>query len=369
MVAKVMKILHYIPSLDRSSGGTTTYLQLLATELGKMANLHIATHPSKNPVPIIHADVHDIGPSIFGSMQRDWRNLLDVLRPDIVHINCCWMPQCALAQRVAQQAGYKVVLTPHGMLEPWIIARHYWTRKVPALWLYQRKAVKKADYLHATAESEKNNLLKLGYNSRIAVIPNGIEVENISMKKSWKRTGKILFLSRIHVKKGLDFLIEAVAALKDRMQGYEVWIAGEGEQSYIEELKRLAGRLGIERQVCFLGGVYGDRKWQMLREADLFVLPTHSENFGIVVAEALACGTPVITTQGTPWQELESWHCGWWAKVGTTPTVQALAAFLQKSDSELETMGRNGRRLVEEKYSSRKMVEEMLKLYVRLNGE
>ena len=180
------------------------------------------------------------------------------------------------------------------------MARHYWTRKVPALWLYQRKAVKKADYLHATAESEKNNLLKLGYNSRIAVIPNGIEVENISMKKSWKRTGKILFLSRIHVKKGLDFLIEAVAALKDRMQGYEVWIAGEGEQSYIEELKRLAGRLGIERQVCFLGGVYGDRKWQMLCEADLFVLPTHSENFGIVVAEALACGTPVITTFAYP---------------------------------------------------------------------
>lgn len=364
-----MKILHYIPSLDRSSGGTAAYLQLLATELGEMADLHIATHPSENPVPIIHADVHDIGPSIFGSMQRDWRNLLDVFRPDIVHINCCWMPQCALAQRVAQQAGYKVVLTPHGMLEPWIIARHYWTRKVPALWLYQREAVKKADYLHATAESEKNNLLKLGYNSKIAVIPNGIEVENISMKKSWKRTGKILFLSRIHVKKGLDFLIEAVAALKDRMQGYEVWIAGEGEQSYIEELKRLAGRLGIAKQVRFLGGVYGDRKWQMLREADLFVLPTHSENFGIVVAEALACGTPVITTQGTPWQELESWHCGWWAKVGTTPTAQALAAFLQKSDSELETMGRNGRRLVEEKYSSRKMAEEMLKLYVRLKSE
>lgn len=364
-----MTILHYIPSLDRSSGGTAAYLQLLATELGKMADLHIATHPSENPVLIIHADVHDISPSIFGSMQRDWRNLLDVLRPDIVHINCCWMPQCALAQRVAQQAGYKVVLTPHGMLEPWIIARHYWTRKVPALWLYQRKAVKKADYLHATAESEKNNLLKLGYNSKIAVIPNGIEVENISMKKSWKRTGKILFLSRIHVKKGLDFLIEAVAALKDRMQGYEVWIAGEGEQSYIEELKRLAGHLGIKRQVRFLGGVYGDRKWQILREADLFVLPTHSENFGIVVAEALACGTPVITTQGTPWQELESWHCGWWTKVGTTPMAQALAAFLPKSDSELETMGRNGRRLVEEKYSSRKMAEEMLKLYVRLKSE
>lgn len=359
-----MKILHYIPSIDRSSGGTTTYLQLLATELGKRADLHIATHPSDHPVSIASAEVHDITPTILGGMKREWRELLDQIKPDIVHINCCWMPQCALAQRVAQRAGYKVVLTPHGMLEPWIIARHYWTRKVPALWLYQKRAVKEADYLHATAESEKANLLRLGFNDRIAVIPNGIEVENISMKKSWKRTGKILFLSRIHVKKGLDFLMEAVAALKDRMQGYEVWIAGEGEQSYIEELKRLAGRLGIERQVRFLGGVYGDRKWQMLREADLFVLSTYSENFGIVVAEALACGTPVITTRGTPWQELETRHCGWWTEVGTIPTVHALADFLQKSDAELVCMGRNGRRLVEEKYSSRQMAQKMLELYV-----
>ena len=361
-----MILLHYLPSLDRASGGTTAYMRLLAAELGKLVELHIATHLSDNPMPIAHAKVHYISPSVWSGMKREWRALLDQIKPDLVHINGCWMPQCAFAQRWAQEAGCKVVLTPHGMLEPWIMARHYWTRKLPALWLYQRRAVARADYLHATAESERDNLLKLGYNSRIAVIANGIEVDNICLKKSWRRTGKILFLSRVHVKKGINFLIEAVAMLKDQMQGYEVWIAGEGDPVYIDELKSLAERLGVDEQARFLGGVYGEDKWRLFRKADVFVLPTHSENFGIVVAEALACGTPVITTQGTPWQELESWHCGWWTKVGTTPTVQALSAFLQKSDAELEMMGRNGRRLVEEKYSSRKMAEDMLGLYAQV---
>ena len=94
------------------------------------------------------------------------------------------------------------------------MARHYWTRKLPALWFYQKAAVMKADVLHATAESEKENLLKLGYNNRIKIIANGIDVENIEMKSSWKRNKEILFLSRVHVKKGVNFLLEAVAQLR-----------------------------------------------------------------------------------------------------------------------------------------------------------
>lgn len=362
-----MKILHYIPSLDRTSGGTTAYMQLLAGELGKLVELHIATHSSENPVEIENCRVHFIAnfKSLF-EMKKEWRNLLQKVRPDVVHINCCWMPGCALAEKWAQQAGYKVVLTPHGMLEPWIVARHYWTKKVPALLLYQKRAVVKADCLHATAVSEKDNLLRLGYNNRIEVIANGIDVDNIKMKSSWARKKNILFLSRVHVKKGINFLIEAVAALKDVLNGYRVVIAGEGEKEYIHELQLMAEKLGVTDICQFAGGVYGNRKWELFRKADLFVLPTYSENFGIVVAEALACGTPVITTKGTPWEELESRHCGWWTEVGTKATTEALRSFLALTTTELETMGKNGRRLVEEKYSSRKMAEDMIKLYSRL---
>lgn len=360
-----MKIIHYIPSIDRASGGVGAYIQLLAKELGKLVELYVVTHKSPNMLEISNAKVYFIAGGINRLMQtkREWCALLNELKPDVVHENCCWMLGSAFTQKWAQVLGYKVVLTPHGMLEPWILKRHYWTKKVPALLLYQKMAVKQADMLHATAESEKENLLKLGYNDRITVIANGIDVERIDMKTTWKRNKEILFLSRVHVKKGLNFLIEARAQLKEQMQGYIVRIAGEGDAAYIEELKQLTVRLGISELISFEGGVYGNRKWKLFRQADLFVLPTHSENFGIVVAEALASGTPVVTTKGTPWDELESRQCGWWTEVGTEATVQALRNFLSLTEDELEMMGRNGHKLVEEEYSIRKVAKEFVVMY------
>ncbi len=365
----MIKVIHYIPSLDRTWGGTAFYMQLLSKELGLLTELHIASHGSDNELPMDNGIVHRL-PSWKSplSLKHSWQELLSEVHPDIVHINCCWTPSCAMLQRWAQSSGYKVVLTPHGMLEPWIMQRHYWTRKFPALLLYQKSAVVRAEHLHATAESEKDNLLALGYNNKISVIANGVDVDSIEIKTSWKRNKEILFLSRVHVKKGINFLIDAVAELKSELHGYTVRIAGEGEETYINELKRRASDLGIADIIRFEGGVYGDRKWELFRQADLFVLPTHSENFGIVVAEALASGTPVVTTKGTPWGDLHDYDCGWWTAVGTEPTVAALRSFLELSEEELEKKGHNGRRLVEEKYSERKVAEEFVEMYNNILG-
>lgn len=360
-----MKIIHFIPSIDRSSGGTASYMQLLANELGKLVQLFIITSPSQNPLPINNAQKIFI-PSHWtqkNTMKKEWIKLLNNIHPDIVHINCCWLPQCAWAQKWAQELGYKVILTPHGMLEPWIIKRHYWTRKLPALLLYQKDAIKNANYLHATAESEKINLLKLGYNHNIEVIANGIDVNSIQIKLNWKRNKKILFLSRIHVKKGIEILLEALSELRDKLQGYTIYIAGEGDTNYINQLREKAEILKINDLISFCGGVYGENKWKLFQQADLFILPSYSENFGIVVAEALASGVPVITTKGTPWEELETEHCGWWIEIGTQSTKNAINKFLELSTYELKLMGENGRKLIERKYSSKKMAEDMTNLY------
>lgn len=114
-----MRILHYTPSLDRTWGGTAFYMQLLTKELGRLVELHVASHASMNELMMEHCTVHRLSSwkNIF-QLKQEWKGLLDCVSPDIVHINCCWTPSCALLQRWAQAWGYKVVLTPHGMLEP-----------------------------------------------------------------------------------------------------------------------------------------------------------------------------------------------------------------------------------------------------------
>ena len=106
-------------------------------------------------------------------------------------------------------------------------------------------------------------------------------------------------------------------------------------------------------------------KWKLFRDADVFILPTYSENFGIVVGEALACGTPVITTKGTPWEELNTEHCGWWTEIGTDATFNALKDFLSLSKDELMNMGNNGRKLIKNKYSAPIIAQNMFLLYKR----
>lgn len=363
-----MKIIHFIPSIDRTSGGVGSYMQLLAKELGKLCELYIVTANTDNQLIIDNAKVLYIPCNIrrYSFMKKEWNRILDEIKPDLVHINCCWMPCCALTQKWAQKKGYKVILTPHGMLEPWIMKRNYWIKKLPALLLFQKSAIKKADCIHATAESEKLNILKLGYNNKVEVIANGIDVDSIQIKESWERKKNILFLSRIHVKKGIEFLLEAVSLLRTQLEGYTVTIAGEGEEEYLSSLKSKAKEFGIEKMVDFCGGVYGEKKWELYRNADIFVLPTYSENFGIVIAEALASGTPVITTKGTPWEELNTERCGWWTEIGTDATKKALIEFLEMPKIQLQKMGNNGRILVEKKYSSKVIAKEMKNLYNKL---
>ncbi|MFI3302527.1 MAG: glycosyltransferase [Rikenellaceae bacterium] len=361
-----MKIVHYIPSIDRTSGGVGFYMQLLSKELGKLVELHVVTTKSCSELKLENCKVHYIPRGIFASAKSTWCDILRTIQPDVVHINGCWTPQCAFTQKWAQELGYRVVLTPHGMLEPWIVKRNYWTKKLPALMLYQRRAVQRASVLHATAESEKANLLKLGYNTNIAIVPNGVEVSNIKIKDSWSKSKKILFLSRVHPKKGIEFLIGAVAQLRTQLDGYEFIVAGEGDTSYVEQLKQKVAAFGVDHIFNFCGGVYGDKKWELFRQADIFVLPTYSENFGIVVAEALASGTPVLTTTGTPWSELNTYKCGWCVDPTQDSITAALDAAISTSDEELHAMGQRGRDRMLQNYSTDSVAERMTKMYKKV---
>ena len=171
----------------------------------------------------------------------------------------------------------------------------------------------------------------------------------------------ILCLSRIHRKKGLMHLVEAWNNL--RPQGWRVVIAGQDDAGYRGELESAIRRFKLTDDFIFHGFVSMEEKAQLYREADLFVLPTYSENFGLVVPEALSHGIPVITTRGTPWEELNLYRCGWWTEIGTDPLTETLREALALPDSELKDMGLRGQKLVEERYSFSRLSEELKSLY------
>lgn len=351
-----------MPSLRPEDGGTTTYLEQFAPALAGECELHVATLTATRNVTLKGTTVHVLpyGWSKLGQMVREWRRLLKVIQPDVVQINCCWMIQCALLQ-MSVPSGIAVVLMPHGMLEPWIINRHYYTRKLPAILLYQRMCVKKADMLFATCQAEKEHLLSLGWNRNIEIIPNCIDAAKIPIVK--KRPGdklRLLFMSRLHPKKGLPMLFEAMG------EGMELTVVGEGEQEYVSELKRKAEELSQRNgfECRFPGAVYGDARWQLFADTDLFVLPTYSENFGLCVAEALATGTPVLTTTGTPWQGLEQSKSGWCV----APEVPALRKALAEARQQLKSEAKAGyaeraRQFVTQNYDVSALVTQLMKYY------
>lgn len=363
-----MKILHYIPSIDVASGGTTTFIETLLPKLSKCDEIYLVTHK--------HGDMVDIDGCqiLFAprfrltslSFRRYVQRILAQISPDIVHVNACWLPSTAVFIELSVRYGCKTVLSPHGMLEPWIIRRHYLTRKLPALLLYQKRAIKAVNLVEVTAKSERDNFIKLGFGKSVSIVPLGLDTSSIYMKTSWTPRRRILFLSRIHVKKGIDFLVDAISEIKDLVRNYEVLVVGDGDASYITSLRQKINEAGVADIVKLPGPAYGEEKWQYFRESDFFVLPSHSENFGFVIPEALATGTPVITTKGTPWGDLESNHCGAWIEVGARPLAETIARFVKLDAGELEEMGRNGRALVEAKYSASAMAKAQRDVYAEL---
>ena len=206
---------------------------------------------------------------------------------------------------------------------------------------------------------------------------------------------RILFVSRMHPKKGVLELVEAWGKLfsvqSSRCNSINAnsehqtlnsklgsWVcelvytvSGDFEKEYEAKVKSRVKELGLEGQFIFTGALNDDEKWEAYARADLFVLPTYSENFGIVVAEALWAGVPVITTKGTPWSELESEKCGKWIDLpaeGSNPSnwpalVSALECMMSMADCERRQLGDNGRRLVEEKYTWDAVVKKMVSGY------
>jgi glycosyltransferase involved in cell wall biosynthesis len=172
----------------------------------------------------------------------------------------------------------------------------------------------------------------------------------------------LLFVGRIHPKKGVITLLRAWHAVAHRFRDWELHIVGPDDGGHLTVVRELASELGLER-LAFHGPLYGVNKLNAFRTADLFVLPTHSENFGISVAEALAAGTPAVVTVGAPWSRLPIEQAGWSIEIGLDPLVACLEAALASSPSQLAQMGLAGRRWMVREHSRRQIAKRHIQTY------
>ena len=366
-----MRVLHVILGISPKAGGPSRSVQGLVAGLNEIGVETWLMTLSRGCEPWIGGAMRFVNGEPF-------EDTVNRIRPDIVHLHGIWHLALHRCVVICRRWNIPYVIAPRGMLEPWSL-KQKWLKKRLARWLYQDRDLKGAAALHATAESEAEQFKKLGFKNPVIVSPNGVNVPNgfqvpVPRSPFPSVARRALFVSRMHPKKGVLELVEAWSTLNNstcakRPDNWKVelvyTVSGEFEKEYEAKVKARVAELGLQDQFIFTGALNDEEKWKAYARADLFVLPTYSENFGIVVAEALWAGVPVITTKGTPWKELEERKCGWWIDTGVNPLVITLKEAISLSDFERGEMGTRGRGLVDEKYTWGAVVKNMVTGYGR----
>lgn len=280
---------------------------------------------------------------------------------DVFHTHGLWRMPGLYAASVARRRGKPIVTTPRGMLEP--AALRFSRRQKRVFWAVgQGRALREADCLHATSDGELQTIRALGLRNPVAVIPNGVHMPNERGQTERRADRTLLYLGRLHPIKALDRLIAAWASLEPVHHEWNLRIVGPCAADYRAELQAQCDRAGI-RRVSFGGAVFGPAKQAEYERAELYVLPSHSENFGMTLAEALAGGVPVVASRGTPWSAVELEGCGRWVDNSSAALAAGLSELLHLPHQELSKMGARGRRWMERDFSWSQKAAEMLAVY------
>jgi glycosyltransferase involved in cell wall biosynthesis len=293
-----------------------------------------------------------------------------------VHSHGLWTFTSLATGHAARRCGVPHVLAPCGMLQQGALQRSP-LRKWIYRRLFQNRVIRCAACLHAKSRTEEEGIRRLGFTNPVAVFPNPVvcpanldRLDPSSLLDEWgvgpsKRI--LLFIGRLHPVKGIRRLVESWISLAPRYPDWLLVAAGPDESGLRADLERCVREAGLPGCVVFPGVLDAERKWQALRAASFFVMPSDFENFGTAVAEALAAGVPTIATHGTPWDELVTYRCGWHVANTTKALSGAIEEALLTNESERHRMGQAGRMLAL-RFAPRTVAESSLKLYKWLLG-
>jgi glycosyltransferase involved in cell wall biosynthesis len=290
---------------------------------------------------------------------------------DVVHLTAVYNFPTIPTLLACKILGKPVVWSPRGALQRWKGSTRL---RAKAVWERICSLVAPTDtILHVTSEQEARESLEKFPGFKAAIIPNAVEIPSNPVRFPAAGALRLLFLGRLHPKKGIENLLEACHKLKllpasgfprdskaEARGDWSLVIAGTGDPCYIQTLQQHIDRLGLREEVTMAGELVGKEKEEAFGRADLLIAPSYIENFGMVVAEGLAHGLPVIASKGMPWKEIEQMGCGLW--VDNDPDT--LASSIERiSRMPLEAMGLKGRKWMEQEYSWGSAARKMRKLY------
>ncbi len=423
----VMKATIATTSLSREAGGLYFAVSRIATELCKQ-EVKMSVHglrdrysdedlPAWQPV---HCELHDRkGPQALG-YSSTIGNGLSASDPDLVHTHGIWQWPSAAVHRWHRRFRKPYIVSPHGMLDPWALAHSAWKKRIVSA-LYESSHLRDAACIHALCQSEAESIRAFGLTNSICIIPNGVDlVDSRTLEKETNKSERklLLFLGRLHPKKGLTNALRAFGAIRAQRAGpqrFEEWqfvIAGWDQGGHQAELKRLCDAIGLiyadipaveflgasgtgRRQltavenpwdvtdasthpkprkvqpsvsVLFVGPVFGVQKDHILREADAFILPSFSEGLPMSVLEAWSYGLPVLMTNHCNLPEGFASHAAISIDVHTESITEGMLQLFRSPGAELRSIGMNGRSLVEREFTWPKVAAQMKEVYSWMIG-
>lgn len=382
-----MKVSLLMGAISRKSGGLFNSVRMLALAMNKLSGLSIdivgyADDYTETDIhqylPIIPEMYKIIGPKNVGFSTNLGRVLEDI-QPDILHPQCIWMHQSFHSLKYHQRHGTPIIITPRGMMDEWTLKNSYWKKKIAGI-LYENDHLKSSSCFHALARSEAESIRATGISQPIVIIPNGINIpegvgtdielpewyDNLSEEAKGRK--KMLFLGRIHPKKGLDNLLGAWKRYKTINKDWILVVAGWGDTAYINKLKKLVEQYRIQNEVYFIGSQFDKQKEASFRNSDAFILPSFSEGLPMAVLEAWSYKLPVIMTDfcNIPLGFEEG------AAIKVEPQVDSIYNCLSElstmTSGELLKMGNNGHLLVQKKFTWEKIAKDTQQVYNWLKG-
>lgn len=368
-----MKIIHVSPSIDRNSGGVGEVIRHLrhaqqnAGEDARIVTLAQSASPGHENLPQL-TRLASVGASAIGFSPL----LIETLTraaPDIIHSHGLWMYPSYAAFRSATQLGIPEVISPHGMLDAWALRNAAWKKRI-VRWLFESRHLSSAACLHALCEPELAAIRDLGLTNPVCIIPNGVDTAFSNRPFAPKHPKTLLYLGRIHPKKGLTSLIQAwgLAADHARAHNWTLRIVGWDQSGYQEQLQSVVARLAIDDLVDFAGPLYDEDKHRAMRESTAFILPSHSEGLPMTVLEAWANSLPCLLT---PACNLPiGYDAGAAFEITTEPTALAgqLKHLFSTSPETLKQMGQAGLTLARDEFGWGRIARQFIDVYAWLRN-